>query len=60
MKIFYISDDKKHDTLFVQHCFKLDHADLLSLEFSFNRNWVWSNGVASQFKTARSFYSIAR
>ena len=36
--IFYISDDKKHDTLFAQHCFKLHHANLLSLGFSFNRH----------------------
>ena len=58
--IFYISDDKKHDTLFVQHCFKLHHADLFSLGLTFNRHWVWSDGAASQFKAARSFYFIAR
>ena len=33
--IFYISDDKKHDTLFVQHCFKLHHADYCPWVLSF-------------------------
>ena len=58
--IFYISDDKKHDTVFVQHCLKRHHADLLSLDVNFNRHWVCSDGATLQFKAARSFYFIAR
>ena len=58
--VFYISDDKQHDTLFVQHCFKIHYEHLVSQGLKFKRHWVWSDGAASQFKAARPFYFIAR
>lgn len=57
---FFISDDKVHDTLFVQHCFML-HRDWLQQEgVTPKQHWVWSDGAASQFKGARPFYFVAR
>ena len=57
---FYISDDRKHDTHFVQHCFLLHHQWLKDQGLVFNKHWVWSDGAASQFKAARPFYFVAR
>ena len=57
---YYISDDRKHDNLFVQWCFKL-HWDYLKAKGQFiKRHIVWSDGCASQFKGARSWFHIAR
>ena len=57
---FYISDDKSHDTLFVQHCFMLHFGWLKGLGVSLKQHWVWSDGAASQFKAKRPFYFVAR
>lgn len=57
---FYISDDKTHDTLFVQHCFMLHHQWLQQLGIAVQEHWVWSDGAASQFKARRPFYFVAR
>ena len=57
---FYISDDKSHDTLFVQHCFMLHYGWLKELGISLKEHWVWSDGAASQFKAKRPFYFVAR
>lgn len=57
---FYISDDKTHDTLFVQHCFMLHHGWLKEIGVSLKEHWVWSDGAASQFKAKRPFYFVAR
>ena len=57
---FYISDDKSHDTLFVQHCFMLHHQWLQQLGIAVKEHWVCSDGAASQFKARRPFYFVAR
>ena len=57
---FYISDDKSHDTLFVQHCFMLHYQWLKELGVAFKQHWVWSDGAVSQFKARRPFYFVAR
>ena len=57
---FFISDDKKHDTLFVQHCFKLHWQWLLAQRLEVTQHWVWSDGAASQFKARRPFYFVGR
>ena len=57
---FFISDDKKHDTLFVQHCFRLHWQWLLRQGLELNQHWVWSDGAASQFKARRPFYFVGR
>ena len=57
---FYVSDDKNHDTLFVQHCLLL-HVEWLKQNNVFpRRHYVWSDGAASQFKAKRPFYFVAR
>jgi len=43
---FYVSDDKIHDTLFVQHCFKLHYDWLASRGIKFSEHVVWSDGCA--------------
>jgi hypothetical protein len=58
---FYINDDKSHDNLFVQHCFKLHwkflgHQGFLLLV----EHIVFSNGYASQFKCVISHFFVAR
>ena len=58
---FYISDDKDHDTLFVQHCLLLHCEWLAHQGFDFlKRHWVWSDGCAAQFKAARPFFFVSR
>ena len=43
---FFISDDKQHDTLFVQHCFTLHWQWLKNLGIELKHHWVWSDGAA--------------
>lgn len=58
---FYISDDKMHDTLFVQHCMQLHYKWLKENSLTeLKRHWVWSDGCAAQFKSKRPFYFIGR
>jgi hypothetical protein len=57
---FYLSDDKTHDTLFVQHCF-LQHWEWLKGQgVNVARHWVWSDGCAGQFKGSRPMYFVSR
>ena len=52
---FYISDDKTHDTLFVQHCFMIHYSWLKEQGLtSLSEHWVWSDGAASQFKAKKT------
>jgi hypothetical protein len=47
---FYVSDDKEHDTMFMQHCFMM-HWDWMSgCRIKPTHHWVWSDGCANQFK----------
>ena len=58
---FYISDDKEHDTLFVQHCLQLHNTWLQEQGFGFlQQHWVWSDGCSAQFKSARPFFFVSR
>ena len=56
---FYVSDDREHDTLFVQHCFGLMYESFRKKGVSFTEHWIWSDGCAGQFKSARSFYWLS-
>jgi len=56
---FYVSDDREHDTLFVQHCFGLIYDSLKNNGVSFTEHWIWSDGCAGQIKSARSFYWLS-
>ena len=57
---FYISDDKEHDTLFVQHCFTIFFENLRSRGVKFENHFVWSDGCAAQFKSSQPFYALCR
>ena len=57
---FYISDDKLHDTLFVQHCFMLHDNWMKQQGHRLHYHWVWSDGAASQFKARRPHYFVGR
>lgn len=57
---FYISDDKEHDTLFVQHCM-LKHWKWLDQHgINPKQHVVFSDGSAAQFKNCRGFYFVCR
>lgn len=57
---YYVSDDKVHDSLYVQHCF-LMHWDFMKAQGFVPRNHtVWSDGCSGQFKSARAWYFISR
>ena len=57
---FYISDDKSHDTFFVQHCLMLHWRWMQSKGFSPETHYVFSDGCAAQFKSAKAMYFVAR
>eukprot|EP00243_Klebsormidium_subtile_P009267 TRINITY_DN4598_c0_g1_i1.p1 TRINITY_DN4598_c0_g1~~TRINITY_DN4598_c0_g1_i1.p1 ORF type:complete len:433 (+),score=38.91 TRINITY_DN4598_c0_g1_i1:432-1730(+) len=57
---FYISDDKSHDTRFVQHCFKLHFDWMRGRGVTIERHANWSDGCAAQFKSAHAWYFVAR
>ncbi len=44
---FYISDDCKHDSEFVQHCFKLHWQHMVEQGYTPQWHWVWSDGCTS-------------
>jgi hypothetical protein len=57
---YYVSDDGTHDTLYVQHAFKL-HWEFLKEQGSFPAHHiVWSDGCSGQFKSSRAWYFVAR
>jgi hypothetical protein len=58
---FYISDDKTHDNMFVQHCFSLHWRFLVEQGFQLPEEYiVFSDGCATQFKCSRSLFHISR
>lgn len=57
---YYISDDKKHDSLFVQHCLLLHWKWLLAAGMKPSEHWVYSDGCTAQFKGAKAMYFVAR
>jgi hypothetical protein len=56
---FYFSDDCKHDSKFVQHCFGL-HWRYISEGLSPRWHYAWSNGCANQFKSSKPWYFVSR
>ena len=57
---FYISDDRTHDTCFVQHCFNIIYNELSRRGVTFKEHWVWSDGCVGQFKWTCSFLCFSR
>jgi hypothetical protein len=57
---FYISDDKDHDSAYVQHCLLLHWDWLEDSGFIPDEHWVYSDGCSAQFKCATAMYFVAR
>ena len=57
---YYISDDKQHDSLYIQHAFMLHWNHTTSHGFEPTNHVVWSDGCSGQFKSARAWYFISR
>jgi hypothetical protein len=57
---YYISNDKSHDTLFVQHCFMQYWRWMQSRGFLPSTHYVFSDGCVGQFKSAKAMYFVAR
>lgn len=57
---YYISDDKCHDSAFVQHCLLKHWQWAVQLGLEFQEHWVFSDGCSSQFKCATAMYFVAR
>ena len=56
---FYISDDRKHDSYFVQHCLILHWNSLEESGFKSRNYYNWSDGCASQFKSKITWYFVS-
>ena len=50
----------KHAIMFVQHCFKLHRKWLLDQHLELTQHWIWSDGIASQFKAKQPFYFVGK
>lgn len=57
---YYISDDKSHDSAFVQHCLLLHWDWVQDANLDIQEHWVYSDGCSSQFKCATAMYFVAR
>ena len=57
---YYISDDRCHDSLFVQHCLVLHWKSLVTSGNIPSRHIFWSDGCASQFKGAKAWFFVAK
>ena len=49
---FYISNDRTHDTHYVQHCFDIIYGSLKTRGIVMNEHWIWSDGCAGKFKSS--------
>jgi hypothetical protein len=57
---FYISNDKEHDSTFVQHCLLLHWDWVLDAGLMAEEHWVYSDGCSAQFKCATAMYFVSR
>jgi hypothetical protein len=57
---FYILDDHKPDSKFVQHCFGLHWKYISDKGLSPRWHYVWFDGCASQFKSSKAWYFVSR
>ena len=53
---FYISDDRTHDTHYVQHSFDIIYGSLKTRGVVMNEHWIWLDGCAWKFKSSRPFF----
>jgi hypothetical protein len=50
---YYVSDEKEHDSLYVQHAFNLHWEFLKQKSLYLKCHVVWSDGCSAQFKAAK-------
>jgi hypothetical protein len=55
---YYISDNKTHDSLFVQHTLILHWGYMKTKDYFPKQHVVWNNGCSTQFKCARAWYFV--
>jgi len=55
---FYISNDRKHDYEFVQHCFGLHWRYILDQRLPPRWHYVWFDGCTNQFKSSKPWYFV--
>jgi hypothetical protein len=48
---YYILDEKEHDTLYVQHAFKLNWEFLRERSYFLELHVIWSIGCSGQFRS---------
>jgi hypothetical protein len=56
---FYISDDKKDGSYFVQHCLEMHWDCIVEGGFNPTSHWIWSDGCANQFKSRIPWYFVS-
>jgi len=57
---YYISDDRVHDSLFVQHCLTLHWEHITEAGNLPQQHRVWSDGCSAQFKGSKVWFFVAR
>jgi hypothetical protein len=55
---FYINDDHKHDSYFVQHYLQKHWIYMVEEVYAPSIHFVWSDGYASQFKSHKPWYFV--
>jgi hypothetical protein len=56
---FYISDDKEHDSAFIQYYLLLHWDWVLDARLTPQEHWVYSDGCSAQFKCATVMYFVS-
>jgi hypothetical protein len=56
---YHISNDKKDDYFFVQHCLMLHWEGLIAAGIRSSEHWIFIDGCTGQFKRARTMYLVA-
>jgi hypothetical protein len=57
---YYISDDKIHDSRFVQHCLNIHWKSLRDAVKTPTRHIIWSDGCSAQFKCATAWFYVSK
>jgi hypothetical protein len=57
---FYVFDDRKHDSEFVQHCFKLHWQHMVEQRYALKWHFVWLDGYVPWFKSTKPWYFMSR
>jgi hypothetical protein len=55
---FYIFDDRKYDSKFVQRYFKLHWEHMVTNGYAPKWHWVWSDGCIAQFKSSKPWFFV--